>query len=801
MVTFAEEFKNLINLSIMKKFLLSSLALLTMLSATAQNYKKGDPNKPELAYLNDYAPLKKYIDREKYPNFKLGCGTTVNDYLNNSTFKGMINDNFDETVAGNAMKMASCVNGSGSMNFSTVTNYVNTATNAGLVVYGHTLAWHSQQPNGWLRGLIKDKPAVPFEKPDTTVYVNVKSKDFRSDKTVGWTADKSQYGFSLNFSDDNGLNIHTTKIVNSWEVQFIAMDNLPVESGKTYKVTFNIKGSKAGRLHTKFSDWGSGPGGDVSFSTDWKEVSLNYKLTVDGAFMLLQCGDFVGDIYIRNIKIEEAVGAMKVVEPNRYLKVEATERKADAWDNQFWVVSSSTFASGAKFSFTAKIRADKPAKVSTQIHNAPGSYVDYQALGDLQFTTEWKTVTVEGSFVNSCRSIAFNLSELAEANTYYFDDISLKVGGVEKVSNGNIEGSDLTCFKMKKDGGAVVAPETEKEEFHLVLPQSTPRTKEEKCEILQGAMEKWIKGMMTACNGKVKAWDVVNEAISGGGNDGQGNYTLQHSDGFNGNATWDVGGDAFYWQDHMGDLEYVRSAVKYARKYGPADVKLFINDYNLESDWDGNKKLSSLINWIKKWEADGETYIDGIGTQMHISFYANSSTQTSKKNAITKMFTMMANSGKLVRVSELDMGYVNSSGNTLATSSLTDAQHKQMADFYEWIIKEYLRIIPVKQQWGICQWCPTDAGGNITDTGGWRNGQPVGIWDINKYRKHVYAGFARGLSGQTATEIESVEAPASQKTYNAKGIININGVRMPAGMKFSDLPSGLYIINGKVVKK
>ena len=62
----------------------------------------------------------------------------------------MTNDNFTETVAGNAMKMSSCVDGNGNMNFSTVKNYVNTATAAGLSVYGHTLAWHSQQPKAWL---------------------------------------------------------------------------------------------------------------------------------------------------------------------------------------------------------------------------------------------------------------------------------------------------------------------------------------------------------------------------------------------------------------------------------------------------------------------------------------------------------------------------------------------------------------------------------------------------------------------------------------------------------------------------
>lgn len=49
----------------------------------------------------------------------------------------MTNANFTETVAGNAMKMSSCVNGSGVMSFSTVTNYVNTATAAGLFGDGH----------------------------------------------------------------------------------------------------------------------------------------------------------------------------------------------------------------------------------------------------------------------------------------------------------------------------------------------------------------------------------------------------------------------------------------------------------------------------------------------------------------------------------------------------------------------------------------------------------------------------------------------------------------------------------------
>ena len=614
----------------MKKLylLLFSVGLSTV-AMSQEKFEQGKPNDDNYRYLDAYKPLKEYIDYEKYPNFKLGAGTTVNDYLKKSTVYKMTNQNFTETVAGNAMKMASCVDGSGNMNFTTVKNYVNAATEAGLNVYGHTLAWHSQQPIGWLSKLLADKPDPTSEE----TWAEIASKDFRKNKTVGWTSDKDKYGFSLSFDATNGLNIHTTKkCENSWDVQFLAMENILVEVGKTYKMTMTVRGSADGKLHTKLGDWNTGEYPDVSFTTEWQDVEMEYKALVGSCFFMLQCGDFVGDIYVKNIKFEGYKG------------------------------------------------------------------------------------------------------------------------------------------------------------------QTIPQTQQERHDTLVYAMDLWIKGMMEACDGKVKAWDLVNEAISGGGDDGDGNYLLQHSEGYN-SGTWDVGGDAFYWQDHMGDLEYVRQACRLARQYGPEDIKLFINDYNLESDWDNNKKVKSLVGWIKKWEADGVTKIDGIGTQMHISCFESDKILNDIKKHITAMFEVIAKSGKLCRVSEMDMGYVRGSnrwGSSVKTSQLTEAEHKKMADFYEWIIQEFFRIIPPEQQWGICQWCPTDAPSNS----GWRGGEPVGIWDQTYYRKHVYAGFVRGLNGGEPTGIAKVEA--DKRIDTSKGIYNLNGMRMSA-TSLNDLPRGLYIVDGKKV--
>ena len=594
-----------------------------------EKFELGKPNDENYRYLDEYKALKEYIDAEKYPNFKLGIAT---ENLDNSLVKNMISKNANETVAGNAMKMASCVDGNGNMNFNNVKKFVTAATNAGISVYGHTLAWHSQQPNGWLRKLLADKP----DPSAGEVWSEIASKDFRKNKSVGWTSDKEKYGFSLNFDATNGLDIHTTKICeNSWDVQFLAMTDIPTKVGQTYKMTMTVKGTDNGKLHTKLGDWSNGEYPDVSFTTEWQDVEMTYTAAVESSFFMLQCGDFVGDIYIREIKFEG-----------------------------------------------------------------------------------------------------------------YTND------------------------------------------------KTIPLTAEERHDTLVYAMDKWIKSMMEACDGKVKAWDLVNEAIGGGGNDGSGNYELQHSEGYK-SGTWDVGGDAFYWQDYMGDLDYVRQACRLARKYGPEDIKLFINDYNLESDWDDNKKVKSLVNWIKKWESDGVTKIDGIGTQMHISCYEDESILNGIKKHITQMFQIIANSGKLCRVSEMDMGYVRGSnrwGSSIKTSQMTEAEHKKMADFYEWIIKEYFRIIPPEQQWGICQWCATDAPSNS----GWRGGEPVGIWDSNYYRKHVYAGFVRGLNGGEPTAISNCLADKAIDT--SKGIYNLNGVRMQT-TSLDELPAGLYIVNGKKVIK
>ncbi len=773
------------------KLILLALAACGTITLSAQNYITGNPSNPtDYGYLEDYKPLKEYVDYEKYPNFKLGLAVGANDYLNNNTVNEVVNGYFTETVTGNAMKMSSCVRNDGSMDFSTVTNFVNAATEAGVNIYGHTLAWHAQQPTGYLNGLIKDMDPQPFEDSDTTVLSVIKSKDFTQDKSIGWTSDKTTYGFTTSFVSD-GLLVHTTKLTdNFWDVQYIVMDNIPTEDGLDYKMTITVKGSDAGNIHSKLGDWSGGPTAVISFTTDWTDVVIDYTSTVNNSFLLFQHGDFVGDIWIKNIKFEKSVEG-KIATRN-CIVMNATEKNAEVWDNQFWIKPGS-FNNGDSYEFSAEVRADNVAMATTQIHNAPGEYVHYEAVGDVNFTTEWTTVTKTGSFSSAGQSIAFNLNEYAGANAYYFDNISFKINGVERITNGTLDGTDVSSFAWRHYDESTVADATITTDYQYVqLPQGIPLSDQAKHDTLVYAMDRWIGGMMEACGGNVKAWDVVNEAISGGDSDGDGVYDLQH---YNGND-----GD-FFWQDHMGDLEYMRQAVRLARLHyansmatkGGDDGKLtlFVNDYNLESDWDNNGKLKSLIKWIERWEADGVTKIDGIGSQMHISCYMNESTQNSKKRAIENSFNLMAATGKWVRISELDMGMVDASGNDVATANMTEDMHQRMAELYEWIVKKYLEIIPADQQWGICQWCATDSPTNS----GWRANTPVGLWTLDWFRKHTYAGFARGLGAtQNTAGVEHIMNDL-KKQNSSPYYYDLYGRNL--GKDFERLPSGIYIHNGK----
>ena len=130
------------------------------------------------------------------------------------------------------------------------------------------------------------------------------------------------------------------------------------------------------------------------------------------------------------------------------------------WDNQFWIVANRTLSAGEATVISFKYKASKEAKTSTQCHAAPGAYLHWGAIGDVNFTTEWQdfeaTFTVPNE-ANDMQSIAFNMTEIKEACDYEIKDVKwyLKedANAEGKTSENLINGTGETNFFVKEGAG------------------------------------------------------------------------------------------------------------------------------------------------------------------------------------------------------------------------------------------------------------------------------------------------------------------------------------------------------------
>ncbi|MDQ6469774.1 endo-1,4-beta-xylanase [Flavobacterium sp. LHD-80] len=672
--------------------------------------------------ISRYEPLKNYT------NFVLGNGIGADLYMSDAAYRKIVNENFDEVTPGYAMKHGAMVNSKGEINFATIDAFIAETKKAGLKVFGHTLVWHSNQNASYLNSII-----APTVIPGSSGTNILDIAGLKSGAFTNWARNNPGKGISVVAnsgltSTSQAVQLQSSATSSAAYNLQLTSPNVPIVANHNYEISFYIKSDVAGKGRLSFNasltnqypykDWyATGGSWTEAFATtsswqqvkiklapgDFKAGSTTFQFNIDlgylpnvtylidvntlavvdldapvGVTNLVANGKFNTDLtgwskYNGAADALSLAGAANAYEGNGAMKV------VNATDN-----SGGEWKTQIHADFTSTLTAGKSYTISYMIRSdatgsvrcsSTGGSAQYQ--GNQATSPTWKLVEWKITAAGTETGFNFDLGLLA--GTYYIDNVV--------VSDGT------------SSGGATP-------------PVNIDKTDAEKTKIIGDAMADWITKMMNHYKTSVFAWDVVNEPMKEDG-------TLRNG------TEGDTATDYFSWIKYLGK-DYAVTAFKLARTNGNATDKLFINDYNLESRLD---KCDGLIEYVKYIESKGAT-VDGIGTQMHISL-------TTDKDKIVQMFQKLAASGKLIKISELDI--------RLGTATPTVEQQASQAAMYQYVIDMYKKYIPAAQQYGITIWGVSDS---VKEHEFWLPNESPNLWDANYVRKHAYKGTADGLAGK-----------------------------------------------------
>ena len=204
-----------------------------------------------------------------------------------------------------------------------------------------------------------------------------------------------------------------------------------------------------------------------------------------------------------------------------------------------------------------------------------------------------------------------------------------------------------------------------------------PRASRE--ELLE-RMRDHIRAVVGRYKGKVKTWDVVNEAIA----DGNGTNVLRSS----------------LWLEIIGS-DFIAKAFQYAHEADPNAI-LRYNDYGLENP----VKRQKLISLIKSLQAE-KVPVHAIGSQAHVNV---STTFATMDETLTELKSL----GLPIHITELDVnsaaGGQRDFGADIANNAakaeggLVSDADKKLADAYVGIFRAFLKhrdSVKIVTFWGV----------------------------------------------------------------------------------------------------
>ena len=126
---------------------------------------------------------------------------------------------------------------------------------------------------------------------------------------------------------------------------------------------------------------------------------------------------------------------------------------------------------------------------------------------------------------------------------------------------------------------------------------------------------------------------------------------------------------------------------------------------------------------------------------LNLSYSEDAAQQEANKAIVNQLLDNLAHTGKFIRLSNLDIKYMDAEGSNVSAKDITAAQRQNLADYYKYVIQSYMSKIPQDKQAGIVKTTLVDGG------------DPVGLWTKNTktndwVRNATYKAWCDALSGK-----------------------------------------------------
>lgn len=694
------------------------------------------------AALSKYDVLTEYASRAGVP---FGVSVTPEDLAAKKLAFSIVTTNYSQVEAPGAFTPVALIGDDGTYDFSGLATLISAAGEAGVSVFGPALCSLSSVPADYLNAQIAPI-IIPYEPVEPEVG-DFMLTDFEGDelgKTYPMTCDgKPSDGKAVVKEDPDGGNGH---------VLYVGSDDNNKAANNSYP-TFNVtmpEGKTLANLKSVELDmrapgsggfWGQGMrliingkrlsfGGPSSFGLEMDKWGRGMiKLVFDPAQVSsedlektsfeMAIGSHTGtaDYYIDNIKINwEVAGEDNGLDNVLDFENEPLGKSYPMTGNSFAVVANDPDGVSGKV-----------LQVGSQADPANHSYAkvtvklpEGRKLGDYEsFQCDMKTISGQYGWGGK---VLIGNREVGMANpaTYGANEGQpwargmIRISFVDPSNTGKyIELTDeekaMTefIFSYNADSGAGIFYLDNFTFKRVISTEDTviEKTPEEKTEIIQGELDKWIDGLVATTGESVTDMIIYDEPF-------------------------DDEVASFNWADYLGD-DYVAKAQAKVDAATTAPIRYFVSQTLVMNDNTAGD-IADLATEIGKLEQKG-VKVDAVNLVLSATYSEDYATQQKNDEAAVAAMEALASLGKPVRISNFAVRVMSRSNSPVNPSTIGISERRAIGEYYATVIKAY------KQALG-----DQALGFNLSRVV--EDGTFVAPWAAGGNRNYIYEGLVNGLS-------------------------------------------------------